>query len=164
MYTLAGLLMGLPRAMSIANEGLALSGGSRDQTALAGMTFPDHGVCHSVPSNRCRGASFYRQSRQRQKRDFDVGGSARFRRRRARRRSAGDNGSGDSGREAGKQGWRQPIGERPRDPGNVRTRGIHGHPAHVRNPSGQTEGLYGVARPSRRNQLERAGNTLLTRK
>lgn len=53
---------------------------------------------------------------------------------------------------------------KPRDPGNVGTHGIHEHPGHARKSTGQTEGQFGMTKPSRKGQFESAGNAPLIKK
>ena len=48
--------------------------------------------------------------------------------------------------------------------GSMGTHGIHSHPGHARKSTGQTEGRFGSARPSRKGQYQGAGSAPLTKK
>lgn len=53
---------------------------------------------------------------------------------------------------------------KPRDPGDVGNHGIHEGPGHARKSTGQTEGKFGAARPSRKGQFQSAGTPPLTKR
>jgi len=53
---------------------------------------------------------------------------------------------------------------KPRDPKNVGNHGVHGHPGAARKSTGQTEGQFEMARPSRKGQFEAAGSAPLIKK
>jgi hypothetical protein len=53
---------------------------------------------------------------------------------------------------------------KPKDPRSVGNHSIHDHPGNARKSTGQTEGQFGMTRPSRKGHFEAAGSAPLIKK
>ena len=53
---------------------------------------------------------------------------------------------------------------KPKTSGEAGNHGIHAHPGHARKSTGQTEGQFSMAKPSRKGQFGGAGSAPLIKK